>query len=122
MAHKEPRNDVRVYLKPEEHQHLKAVAKEQDISLSELIRKTVMKKYALPKKKKARQPDALQGAEKSKADNCLATEQNTKQMEARLVEVNTAINKAHKGERLPSDEYRKLKAEQTELKKILGHN
>ena len=37
MAHKEPRNDVRVYLKPEEHQHLKAVAKEQDISLSELI-------------------------------------------------------------------------------------
>lgn len=122
MAHKEPRNDVRVYLKLEEHQHLKAVAKEQDISLSELIRKTVMKKYALPKKKKARQPDALQGAEKSKADNCLATQQDTEQMKTRLREVDAILDKAHKGERLPGDEYRKLKAEQTELKKILGHN
>lgn len=122
MAHKEPRNDVRVYLKPEEHQHLKAVAKEQDISLSELIRKTVMKKYALPKKKKARQPDALQRAEKSKAENCLATEQNIEQMEARLREVNTTLNRAYKGETIPSEEYYKLKAEQTELRKILGHN
>lgn len=122
MAHKEPRDDVRVYLKPDEHQHLKAVAKEQGISLSELIRKTVMKKYALPKKKKARQTDALQGAEKSKAENCLAPEQNTKQMEARLREVNITLNRAYKGETIPSDEYHKLKAEQAELRKILGHN
>ena len=122
MAHKEPRNDVRVYLKPEEHQHLKAIAKEQDISLSELIRKTVMKKYALPKKKKARRTNALQTAEKSEAENCLTTEQNTNQMETRLREVNNTLNKAHQGERLPGDEYRKLKAEQAELKKILGHN
>ena len=122
MAHKEPRDDVRVYLKPDEHQHLKAVAKEQGISLSELIRKTVMKKYALPKKKKASQTDALQGAEKSKAENCLAPEQNTKQMEARLREVNITLNRAYKGKIIPSDEYHKLKAEQAELRKILGHN
>lgn len=52
MAHKEKRKDVRIYLKVEECEHLKAVAKESGISLSDLIGKTVMKKFPLPKAKK----------------------------------------------------------------------
>lgn len=51
MAHKEKRVNARIYFYPEDREHLKQVAKEHGISMSELIRRTVLKKYPMPKKK-----------------------------------------------------------------------
>ena len=53
MAHKEPRVECKFYLLPEERDHLKQVAKEKEVSFSDLIRTTLLKKYPMPKKKKA---------------------------------------------------------------------
>lgn len=47
MAHKEPRVECKIYLRPEERDHLKEVAKENEVSLSDLIRRTVLKKYPI---------------------------------------------------------------------------
>ena len=111
MAHKEPRVECKIYLKPEERDHLKEVAKENEVSLSDLIGTAVLKKYPMPKKKK---PTA--------AEPQSPTPEDIKQWEKRLVEVNTILNKAYKGEILPSDQYHALKAEQAELRSKVGHN
>ena len=111
MAHKEPRVECKIYLKPEERDHLKEVAKENEVSLSDLIGRAVLKKYPMPKKKK---PTA--------AELQSPTPEDIKRWEKRLVEVNTILNKAYKGEILPSDQYHALKAEQAELRTKVGHN
>lgn len=51
MAHREQRVESRFYLRPDEHEHIKQVAKEHGVSMSELVRLTVLKKYPMPKKK-----------------------------------------------------------------------
>ena len=111
MAHKEPRVECKIYLKPEERDHLKEVAKEKEVSLSDLIGTTVLKKYPMPKKKKS-----------TAAESQSPTPEDIKRWEKRLVEVNTILNKAYKGEILPSDQYHALKAEQAELRSKVGHN
>ncbi len=111
MAHKEPRTKCCVYLRPEEMEHLKTVAKEKEVSLSDLIRTTVLKKHPMPKKKKtvAAEPKS-------------PTPEDIKQWEKRLIEVNTILNKAYKGEKLPMDQYHALREEQAELRAKVGHN
>ena len=76
MAHKEPRVECKIYLRPEERDHLKEVAKENEVSLSDLIGRTVLKKYPLPKKKKS-----------TAAEPQSPTPEDIKQLEKRLVEV-----------------------------------
>ena len=111
MAHKEPRTKCCVYLRPEEMEHLKTVAKEKEVSLSDLIGTTVLKKYPMPKKKKS-----------TAAEPQSPTPEDIKQWEKRLVEVNTILNKAYKGEKLPTDQYHALREEQAELRAKVGHN
>ena len=111
MAHKEPRVECKIYLRPEERDHLKEVAKENEVSLSDLIRRTILKKYPMPKKKKS-----------TAAEPQSPTPEDIKQWEKRLVEVNTILNKAYKGEKLPMDQYHALREEQAELRAKVGHN
>ena len=111
MAHKEPRVECKIYLRPEEHDHLKEVAKEKEVSLSDLIGTTVLKKYPIKKKKQT-----------TAAESKSPTPEDIKQWEKRLIEVNTILNKAYKGETLPSDQYHALKAEQADLRTKVGHN
>lgn len=111
MAHKEPRVECKIYLRPEERDHLKEVAKEKEVSLSDLIGTTILKKYPMPKKKKS-----------TAAESQSPTPEDIKQLEKRLVEVNTILNKAYKGEKLPTDQYHALREEQTELRAKVGHN
>ena len=111
MAHKEPRVECKIYLRPEERDHLKEVAKEKEVSLSDLIGTAVLKKYPMPKKKKS-----------TAAEPQSPTPEDIKQLEKRLVEVNTILNKAYKGEKLPMDQYHALKAEQADLRAKVGHN
>ena len=111
MAHKEPRTKCCVYLRPEVMEHLKTVAKEKEVSLSDLIGTTVLKKYPMPKKKKS-----------TAAESQSPTPEDIKQWEKRLVEVNTILNKAYKGEKLPMDQYHALREEQAELRAKVGHN
>jgi len=111
MAHKEPRVECKIYLRPEERDHLKEVAKEKEVSLSDLIRRTVLKKYPMPKKKKS-----------TAAEPQSPAPEDIKQLEKRLVEVNTILNKAYKGEKLPMDQYHALREEQAELRAMVGHN
>lgn len=111
MAHKEPRVECKIYLRPEERDHLKEVAKENEVSLSDLIGTAVLKKYPMPKKKKS-----------TAAEPQSPTPEDIKRWEKRLVEVNTILNKAYKGEKLPMDQYHALKAEQEDLRTKVGHN
>lgn len=111
MAHKEPRTKCCVYLRPEETEHLKTVAKEKEVSLSVLIGTAVLKKYPMPKKKKS-----------TAAEPKSPTPEDIKQWEKRLVEVNTILNKAYKGEKLPTDQYHALREEQADLRAKVGHN
>ncbi len=52
MAYKEKKKEVRVFLSSDEHEHLKGIAQEQKISMSELFRLTGLKKYKISKSKK----------------------------------------------------------------------
>ncbi len=52
MAYKEKKKEVRVFLSSDEHEHLKGIAQEQKISMSELFRLTALKKYKISKSKK----------------------------------------------------------------------
>ncbi len=106
MAHRETKIGVRVYLSPEEHEYLKAVAEENNVSMTELFRTCTLKKY---KYKQAKQKTSV-----SKMD--------TEEMENRLTEINEILNKAYNGEKLPHNEYTALKEEQTKLRSILNHN
>ena len=107
MAHKEPRVECKIYLRPEERDHLKEVAKENEVSLSDLIRRTVLKKYPMPKKKKstAAEPQSP------------TPELTREQAEKRLHEIDEYIN-ANKGN-IPKVQFYYLKAEQAELQELL---
>ena len=98
MAHKEKRIDVRVYLTPDEHEYLKAVSQENDVSLSELLRVCTLKKCKFAKAKKVRQKIALPSTAESTAVDCPTPELTREQVQKRLTEI---------------DEY--IKAEQAEL-------
>ena len=121
MAHKEKRIDVRVYLTPDEHEYLKAVAQENELSLSELLRTCTLKKCKFSKTKKVSQKLTLPSTAES-TEQKSPTPEDIKQLEKRLVEVNTILNKAYKGEKLPMDQYHALKAEQADLRAKVGHN
>ena len=99
MAHKEPRVECKIYLRPEERDHLKEVAKEKEVSLSDLIKTTVLKKYPMKKRK---QPTESPTPELTR-----------EQVQKRLTEIDEYI-KAHKGT-IPKPEFYRLKAEQAEL-------
>ena len=45
-----------------------------------------------------------------------------KRKETRLAEINGILKRAYNGDTLPTDEYHRLKEEQTELRAELGHN
>ena len=92
-------------------EHLKTVAKEKEVSLSDLIGTTVLKKYPVSKKKKT-----VAAEQKS------PTPEDIKQWEKRLIEVNTILKRAYKEKHLPLDEYHALREEQTDLRAKVGHN
>ncbi len=118
MAHKEPKIEVRVYLSPDEHEYLKAVAKENNMSMTELLRTCTLKKCKYTKKRASQKISVPSTAKETAA----TPEPDTKDMEKRLVEVNTRLNRAYKGDKLPIEEYNALKEEQAKLRAILGHN
>lgn len=120
MPHKDERKDVRVYFTPDEHKYLKAVAKENGLSMTALLRKATLEKCKYKPPKKERQKIAL--PKKATDEPPTAKVNDTKELETRLREVNTILNKAKKGERLPLDEYRRLTEEQGQLRRKLGHN
>lgn len=143
MAHKEPRVECKFYLRPEERDHLKQVAQEKEVSLSDLIGATLLKKYPMTKKK-ARSVNLA-----SSVANCISSElpeqvplddplpektessvdelesrdvDSIKEKESRLREVNRMLNLAKKGERLERDVYFSLVEEQKALREELNHN
>lgn len=109
MAHKSPKTEARVYLSPEQHQHLKAIAVEQGISLSELICTAVLKKHPMAKSKRTKT-----------ACNVCKDERIAK--EQRLAEINLRLDTARKGNHLPKEEYFSLCNEQKSLQQELGLN
>ena len=143
MAHKVPRVECKFYLRPEERDHLKQVALEKEVSLSDLIGTTLLKKYPM-EKKKARSVNLA-----STVANCISSElpeqvqldeplpekteslvdesvpqdvDSIKEKESRLREVNRLLNLAKKGDRLERDVYFSLVEEQKTLRASLGHN
>ena len=111
MAHKDKRIDVRVYLEPDEHEYLKAVATENGISMSELLRTCTLRKCKFSKRKKASQKLTLP----SKAENSPTPED----IQKRLIEIDMYI-KENKGN-IPKVEFYRLKMEQAELQEKLGN-
>ena len=134
MAHKEPRNSVRVYLLPNEHEHLKLIAKEQGVSLSDLIGFAVMKKYPLPKKARNISSDVPMqvslDAPAPKQREPQVDELGTNgvesmthdEQEARLAEVKQLLRNAYNGERLSKEQFATLMQERDDLRALLGHN
>ena len=144
MAHKDTRIYCRVYLLPEQYEHLKSVAKEQGISFSDLMGTAALKKYPMPKKKKARSENLAspiandisselseqvqldeplpEKTEPSVVDVVSNNVDSIKEKESRLREVNRLLNLAKKGERLERDVYFALVEEQKALRAELGHN
>ena len=119
MAHKEKRIDVRVYLTPDEHEYLKAVAQENELSLSELLRTCTLKKCKFSKTKKASQKLTLPSTAESTEQKSPTPELTREQAEKRLHEIDEYI-KAHKGT-IPKPEFYRLKAEQAELQEWSGN-
>ncbi len=117
MAYRETKIAVRVYLSPEEHEYLKAVAEENKTSMTELLKICTLKKCKFPQKKVS-QKIAIPSTATTTAHFDLSTEE----MENRLLEVNEILNKAYNGEKLPHNEYTALKEEQAKLRSILNHN
>ena len=147
MSQKSHKTDVRIYIEDDYKAYLKLIAEEQGVSVNQLVMKLLVKKYPFDKKAKAvleaRVAEAtLPLPKKEVTDNqeegegvCLQRETDTavslevhideslhRQQETRLREVNTRLNQAMKGDKLPYDEYQRLKQEQAELRAILGHN
>ena len=117
MAHKEKRIDVRVYLTPDEHEYLKAVAAENGISMSELLRTCTLRKCKFNQKKKASQKLTLPSTAESTEQKSPTPELTREQAEKRLHEIDEYI-KANKGN-IPKVQFYYLKAEQAELQEQL---
>ena len=147
MSQKSHKTDVRIYIEDDYKAYLKLIAEEQGVSVNQLVMKLLVKKYPFDKKARAvleaRVAEAtLPLPKKEVTDNqkggavvSLQNETDTavssevhidesvrRQQEARLREVNTRLNQAMKGDKLPYDEYQRLKQEQAELRSTLGHN
>ncbi len=143
MAHKELRIDVRVYLRAEEHEHLKTVAKENGVSLSELIGTAVLKKYPLHKKKARSENLASKIANdipsvseqvpldeptpkerESQIDDlvsCDVESMTQDEQEARLKFVKNKLHMAYNGEPLEKELFSAYMQERDKLRAILGH-
>ena len=143
MAYKEPRVECKFYLRPEERDHLKQVAQEKGVSLSDLIGATLLKKYPMAKKKarsvnlastvansisselpeQVPQDELLPEKTESSVDESAPKDVDSiKEKESRLREVNRLLNLAKKGDRLERDVYFSLVEEQKTLRAELGHN
>lgn len=145
MAHKEPRVECKFYLLPEERDHLKQVAKEKEVSFSDLLRTTVLKKYPMSKKRKARSVDLASPIAKSipselpeqespgtpvpekresavdEVVSCDVDSMTRDEAEARLAEVKNILKAAYNGETLPKETFSSLIQERDALRAILGH-
>lgn len=145
MAHKEPRTKCCVYLRPEEMEHLKTVAQQKEVSLSDLIGTTVLKKYPMPKKKKARsenlasqiandipselpeqvpldEPSPKQ--KESQVDDvvsCDVESMTQDEQKARLKFVKHKLHMAYNGEYLDKETFNAYMQERDKLQAILGH-
>lgn len=129
MSQKSHKTDVRVYIADDYKMYLKQIADDKGISVNRLIMELVEKKYPFNKKTRvmlrAEQPTTEvvvvppSAGESAPSDTA---EQDRKQKERRLVEVNTILKRAYNGDTLPNDEYHRLKQEQAELRAELGHN
>ena len=147
MSQKSHKTDVRIYIDDDYKAYLKLLAEEQGVSVNQLVMKLLVKKYPFDKKAKAvlsaRVAEAtLPLPKKEVTDNqevgegvSIQNETDTavslevhideslrEQQEARLREVNKRLNQAMKGDKLPYDEYQRLKQEQADLRAILNHN
>lgn len=144
MRKVEPKLRCRIYLTADEYEHLKSVAEENGTSFTDLVTTAALKKYPLPKKRKARsvnlastvandissevseqEPQQTPIPEKTESpvvDVVPKGAELNKEKEARLREVNRLLNLAKKGERLERDVYFALIEEQKELRALLGHN
>ena len=78
----------------------------------------MLKKYPMPKKKKAVAEPVLPAASEPESP----TPEQIKQWEKRLIEVNTILKRAYQEKHLPPDEYHALREEQTDLRAKVGHN
>lgn len=130
MAHKDTRIYCRVYLLPEQYEHLKSVAKEQGISFSDLMGTAALKKYPpiandisseLSEQVQLDEP-LPEKTEPSVVDVVSNNVDSIKEKESRLREVNRLLNLAKRGERLERDVYFALIEEQKALRAELGHN
>ena len=143
MAHKELRIDVRVYLRAEEHEHLKNIAKENGVSLSELIGTAVLKKYPLHKKKARSEnlaskiandiplvseqvplDEPIPKERESQVDDLVSCDVESMthgEQEARLAEVKKLLRNAYNGERLSKEQFATLMQERDDLRTLLGH-
>lgn len=147
MSQKSHKTDVRIYIEDDYKAYLKLIAKEQNISVNQLVMKLLVKKYPFDKKARAvlearvaeatlplpkkevtdNQEEDVEVFIQSESDTAVSSdihidESLRRQQEARLREVNTRLNQAMKGDKLPYDEYQRLKQEQAELRAILNHN
>lgn len=147
MSQKSHKTDVRIYIEDDYKAYLKLIAKEQNISVNQLVMKLLVKKYPFDKKARAvlearvaeatlplpkkevtdNQEEDVEVFIQSETDTAVSSdihidESLRRQQEARLREVNTRLNQAVKGDKLPYDEYQRLKQEQAELRAILNHN
>lgn len=141
------KTDVRIYISDEQKEVVKMAAEARGISVNQLLMELINKKYPYDKKAMAALEAKVAEAtlplpKKEVTDNqeegevvSIQNETDTavssyihideslrKQQEARLREVNTRLNQAVKGDKLPYDEYQRLKQEQAELRAILNHN
>ena len=145
MAHKEPRVECKIYLRPEERDHLKQVALEKEVSLSDLIRTTMLKKHPMSKQRKARSVDLASPIAKdippelpeqeplethvpekreSTVDgvvSCDVESMTRDEQEARLKFVKHKIHMAYNGEHLDKETFNAYMQERDKLRTILGH-
>lgn len=145
MAHKEPRVECKIYLRPEERDHLKEVALENEVSLSDLIRTTMLKKYPMSKQRKARSVDLaspiakditpelpkqepLENHVPEKREtmvdavvSCDVESMTRDEQEARLKFLKHKIHMAYNGESLDKEIFNAYMQERNKLRAILGH-
>ena len=123
MAHKDKRIDVRVYLEPDEHEYLKAVATENGISMSELLRTCTLKKCKFSKKKKASQKLTLPSKGENTEETCSPPPELTKeQIQQQIEELETMFIKLKSNElpNIPKSEYFRKKSELFALREQLA--
>lgn len=127
MSQKSHKTDVRIYITDEHKAYLKTIADSKGTSVNRLILELIEKKYPLTKKakvmhkaEKSPKPEIPPSACESAPSD--TAEQDRKQKEHRLAEINSTLKKAYNGDTLPNGEYHRLKQEQAELRAELGHN